>query len=496
MTKYIEAFIFFAFFCAITVIAQDKTVVFTRDIVHGSNQKFNSGTAKPDTIMYGGIEISSKNAAFAIKNISSFNFYGGKHQFLALAGTITKVEFTFDSNNNNSFKGDGYSKGVWKGNAQSFTLTTDHVVKVSKIIVTYRPFDIPLVGDGSRANPFTVSDALSLSRYYVSKNSDILSNSCINIKGIVGSVNSVPDEISKLNTCCYSIVDSIDGVNYLNIKAGRYLSNADFISAEQIQKGDQVVAFGKLLSSQDPATGRKTTELASGNYISVFWGNDVVIDETANNEITNDLRHATIRMTRSFAKKAWNSLVLPFDMSAQQVKKVFKENIQIADYVGTTLNADETYTLNLESCMTITANHPVFVYGAANVENVVIEDVNIVKGTSVNMPSDAAFAFVGSYGEMALQENDWFISSDNNFYRAKGNEKMKATRAVFRPVSSITSTKSLKTNLVDRPTGVSVIANDDNRPISNIPIYNLAGQRVTKSYRGVVVSGGKKYLNL
>jgi hypothetical protein len=30
---------------------------------------------------------------------------------------------------------------------------------------------------------------------------------------------------------------------------------------------------------------------------------------------------------------------------------------------------------------------------------------------------------------------------------------------------------------------------------ANAPVYNLAGQRVSKSYRGVVVQNGKKFVN-
>jgi hypothetical protein len=43
-------------------------------------------------------------------------------------------------------------------------------------------------------------------------------------------------------------------------------------------------------------------------------------------------------------------------------------------------------------------------------------------------------------------------------------------------------------------TGVTNIEVNDNLD-ANAPMYNLAGQRVTKSYKGVVIVNGKKMLN-
>lgn len=94
---------------------------------------------------------------------------------------------------------------------------------------------------------------------------------------------------------------------------------------------------------------------------------------------------------------------------------------------------------------------------------------------------------------MTLQANDWFISSDNKFYLAAGTETMKATRAVFRPVKTGITPQSLKSNLVDRPTSIANV-NVDALSASDSSIYNLAGQRVSENYHGIVIKRGKKYL--
>ena len=341
-----------------------------------------------------------------------------------------------------------------------------------------------LTGNGTKDNPYTVNDVSIWS------GANALPNTNVYVKGIVGGVlTSSEDE----KCSDYVVVDKLGDTSLLEIHGGKYLNNMDFTSAEQLKEGDQVVIYGKLSSSQDPKTENKIVEVVKGNYIAKFWGNELTIDEEKEkNEVTGDMRHATLKLRRKFNKNAWNSLVLPFDMTAEQVQQTFGESTQLAEYVGTTENSDGSFTLNFDETTNITANTPVFVYGANPTVDKTIEDVFVEKGTAELTPSGATFAFTGSYDKMSLRANDWFISQDNNFYLATGGEKMKGTRAVFRPVKSVTAPQSLKTNLVERPTGIATANVDLNA--ANSFIYNLSGQRVSDSCRGVVIKDGKKYV--
>lgn len=498
MKRILSVFILILILSAIDVAAQNKsvTVTFTTDAIVGSNPKFNSSIAVPDSMNFGGIVINSTNASFGISGSDTYRFYSnGVTTFSALFGNITKIEFEFQTKKEGAFNNPNvgkYSNGKWTGNAQSVTLTTSTRGWVKKIVVTYNSSDTTLVGDGSVTKPFSVKDAVTLMNAKV--NPDVLQQTYVNVKGIVCSILSKEDEITKQATCYYSIVDSIGSQDSLVVNAGRYLNNEDFTSSDQLVRGDKVMICGKLSSSQGSQSGSMTTELVSGNYIAQFWGNDLTVDErNEKNEISADLRHATVKLFRTFSAKAWNSLVLPFDMTAEQVKQTFGDNTQLANYVGTTQNEDGTFTLNFKTATIITANIPVFVYGANKEVDMTLEDVEVVKALATHVPSDAVFAFTGSYDKMTLQANDWFISSDNKFYLAAGTETMKPTRAVFRPVKTGITPQSLKSNLVDRPTSITNV-NVDALSACDSSIYNLAGQRVSENYHGIVIKKGKKYL--
>ena len=497
MKRILSVYIMILFLGVIDVAAQNNSieVTFTIDSIKGSNTKYGGLSAVADSMMFGGIAIKSTNASFGISGSNkTYRFYSNDTTTVsALFGKITKIKFTFANKHEVTFKTpkDGkYSKGTWTGNAQSVTLETSTAGWVEKIVVTYTPSDITLDGDGSITNPFSVKDAVTL--IGAKENSDVLQETYVNVKGIVSSIQS-GEEITTQKTCYYSIVDNIGEQDALVVKEGRYLNNTDFTSSDQLMKGDQVVLCGKLSSSGESQSESVTKELIGGNYIARFWGNELTVDEGKEKNEVTDMRHATVKLSRTFSANSWNTLVLPFNMTEEQVKETFGKDTQLANYEGTTQNKDGTYTLNFEDVKTITANIPLFVYGAATKVDKTLEDVEVKSASATYVPSGAAFAFTGSYDKTRLLANDWYISSDNKFYLAVGTETMKATRAVFRPVQTGVTAQSLKSNLIDRPTGVANVIVDA-LSASDSLIYNLAGQRVSENYHGIVIKGGKKYL--
>ncbi len=341
-----------------------------------------------------------------------------------------------------------------------------------------------MTGDGTQDNPYTIADVLTLG-------ADGVTGKKVYVKGVIGAVQSTADDVNQEKSCTYSIVDAAGDEQSVIVNGGKYLAQADVVSSDQLAAGDQVVLCGKLELADD-----QTVRLAAGNYIDHFWGNAMTLDENAASNGVDDMRHATVTLHRTFNANAWNSLVLPFDMAAGRATEVFGPDASFANFTGTTLNADGTCTLVFEATDRLSANTPVFVYGATNAVDAVIEDVHVVSGTPSVTPGDAAFAFSGSYGTMTLSANDWFISSDNNFYCAIGTEQMKATRAVFRPLQTEAGSGSLRFSVGQRPTSIgSIGVGEATLRTRTLRVYNLMGQTVDDTYHGIVIVNGKKYVN-
>ena len=341
---------------------------------------------------------------------------------------------------------------------------------------------LQLTGEGTLEKPYTVADVIAI------VNDGAQTKNPVYVKGIVSKVVSSANNIEQYKNCDYFIVDEEGSSASIEAFRGKYLGNTDFTSLAQIAAGDKVILCGVMTKYND------IVELDRDNYIAKFWDiAELVLDEKADNNNIVAKRHATVCMDRTFNANAWNTLVLPFDMTAEQVTATFGADTKLANYMGTTMNEDGTYTLNFLTTDVITANTPVFVYGAKNVDTQTIEDVNVVEGEPVATPANAAFAFQGSYGKMQVNADDWFISGDNNFYRAKGTESMKATRALFRATTAEAAAKGLTISIDGEATAIQGIVTD--KADSDAPAYNLAGQRVADNYRGIIIKGGKKYLN-
>lgn len=341
---------------------------------------------------------------------------------------------------------------------------------------------LQLTGEGTLDKPYTVADVIAI------VNDGAQTKNPVYVKGVVSKVVSTANNIEQYKNCDYFIVDEEGSSASVEAFRGKYLGNTDFTSLDQIAAGDKVILCGVMTKYKD------IVELDRDNYIAKFWDiAELVLDEKADNNTIEAKRHATVYMDRTFNANAWNTLVLPFDMTAEQVTATFGADTKLANYMGTTMNEDGTYTLNFQTTDVITANTPVFVYGAKNVDTQTVEDVNVVVGDPVATPASAAFAFQGSYGKMQVNAGDWFISSDNNFYRAKGTESMKATRALFRATTVEAAAKGLTISIDGEATAIQGIVTD--KADSDAPAYNLAGQRVADNYRGIIIKGGKKYLN-
>lgn len=219
----------------------------------------------------------------------------------------------------------------------------------------------------------------------------------------------------------------------------------------------------------------------------------IVIDENAaSNPSVNGTYDVTLH--RTFNNNAWNSLVLPFSLDAAQISDAFGSDVKVASYTGAKLNNDGTYTLNFKQLEqnAIEANVPVIIYGVnASTEWYTFKGVSVETGSTTKTAN--WFDFVGFGNTATAEPGDWYVSSDNKLYKAKGGETILATRAVFRSSEpEASSAKALAISL-GSTTGISTII--QNSKDVNCPVYNLSGQRVDSTYHGIVIINGKKIIN-
>mgnify|MGYP000346371634 CR=1 FL=1 len=229
----------------------------------------------------------------------------------------------------------------------------------------------------------------------------------------------------------------------------------------------------------------------SGMIIHVLFAPTVDIDGTTDvKAIEPGMKN--IRFTRPL-KNGWNSICLPFNMSAFDFENSTDTKLQaLASYDGEVLNFEEVE--NLE------ANVPYLVYITGGYSEDGFHGFNI--GTEVFAAEPQAqcrggFCFQGNYTPSFAMRNRYGVAdhgAEGQFIQ-KGGEKstLPATGAYF---TASGKPASVKLNLGGEVTGIDsngVIISDS----ASAPVYDLKGVRVSNGSleglpKGLYIQGGKK----
>ena len=210
---------------------------------------------------------------------------------------------------------------------------------------------------------------------------------------------------------------------------------------------------------------------------------------------------ANVTLDRKLGEK-WNTIVLPFALTEAQVTEMFGEGAKVAAYKGSTVNGDHV-TLNFEEQTSMEANTPYMIKpgtdASKKVNGIILESASGLK--KVEDANNNGITFVGNYTTgQALQQNSFFISN-NTFYRASGQETMKAYRATFQVPSTLTEAKTMNTVFVGEGGSVTAIDDVHVSPQGSFDVYHINGMLVKKNAidlngldKGIYIINGKKYV--
>ena len=216
---------------------------------------------------------------------------------------------------------------------------------------------------------------------------------------------------------------------------------------------------------------------------------DITLDETSGYTPVTEETYANVTMTRKVVA-GYNTVCLPFDLTAEQVASVFGEDAKVYTFEDVPDGENSTINFNTKEGNTIAANVPVLISDATAVANTETKTVNgvILKSGDAKV-AGTNFDFVGTYAPIeAIEAGDYFIGN-GALYKSAGATSMKAFRAYIHD----------KTN---GQSGVKLYIDDIETAISEINgieaeqgvIYNIAGQRVNKAQKGIYIVNGKKVL--
>lgn len=211
----------------------------------------------------------------------------------------------------------------------------------------------------------------------------------------------------------------------------------------------------------------------------------------------------SISLNRKLVKGVWNTICLPFDVSAAQVKSVFGADVRMAalnaESKGNTLMFDNKTAEGIKAAVPyLIMPSEVKADNQYEFYNVSIKPENAAQASVVSTLD--GFAFKGIYNKVDITQDinnsksyAAFLGASNTLFKAKSGTTTKGFRAYF-AIPNSTATSALRVVVDGNATSIKnincgMVESDD-------AVYNLQGQRVDARslMPGLYIKAGKKFV--
>ncbi|MBR2631035.1 MAG: hypothetical protein IKD25_05860, partial [Bacteroidaceae bacterium] len=151
-------------------------------------------------------------------------------------------------------------------------------------------------------------------------------------------------------------------------------------------KADAELAIGTELTAALSEIEFTTTSSEAILFDNATFDIEIAENRVLLDELSTTMPEAAegvnVRVNRTLAANVWNTLVLPFDMTAEQVKAAFGNDVQLADFTGvdTEADADENIvgmTVNFQAITAIEANHPCLIKVSEAMNSFTVDGVDV-----------------------------------------------------------------------------------------------------------------------
>jgi len=228
------------------------------------------------------------------------------------------------------------------------------------------------------------------------------------------------------------------------------------------------------------------------------------------------LLHRTFTKSADNNKKGWNSIILPVDMTAAQVKEAFGEGVQMAEFDRLENNWIKFSTVNVAADgVVLHKNTPYIIYPTKEplgnysytIDGVTkILDGHVYVANGINYDDQTSnlthtvngggMTYTGSYSNPTAVSKNSYMFSKGDLVHTNKDHTVKAYRCWLKDDMHTGKMLmfSINGNGIDGTTGIHVI--EENKQNTNTGIYNLGGVRmntnnVDKLPKGVYVVNNK-----
>ena len=335
-----------------------------------------------------------------------------------------------------------------------------------------------------------------------------------------------------------SLGEGLKLTTYLDGKEQERLTNWKVLGADVIgSKGDSYAVLNPTKSfDQVRITPVKVLSALENLQIKGFalrtdmnddgtlngYDNLLVLDENKTLDVKKTYNNAKMLLRRTFTKnatndkKGWNSIILPVDMTAAQVKEAFGEGVRLAKFNALEDNWIKFSTVNVAGDnVVLEKNTPYIIYPTKEplgnysytidgVTQILDGPVYVAKGIDYDAQTSdlthtvngVGMSYTGSYSNPTTVSDDSYMFSKGDLIHTIKSHDVKAYRCWLKEDMHTGKILmfSLDGNGIGGTTGIHVI--EENKQNTNTGIYNLGGVRmntnnVDKLSKGVYIVNNK-----
>ena len=249
-----------------------------------------------------------------------------------------------------------------------------------------------------------------------------------------------------------------------------------------------------LTPSADGKTWTLAATPAFDIELEVEYETALALSETTDNSaaLTDwDGYEADVTLTRTLQAGGYNTFAVPFNMAIPEGWTVKELN--------TASIAGQVLTLNFADATTIEAGKPYLVKVAAQTDLSQAAFAGAIVSKETQPYTSATVDFIPTLGATDIETDDvrkiLFLGAENTLYRPNStSSRMKGFRAYFQ-LKEAAEVKGFELNLGDEDaTGIIEIQNSKFKNQDDDVIYNVAGQRLERTQRGINIVSGKKLI--
>ena len=297
---------------------------------------------------------------------------------------------------------------------------------------------------------------------------------------------------------------------YIN---GELNSSTTAITLRPTDVAPTLAYLGRSIFDADPALNGYLSDVRIYNYdlsaeevANLYSGIDITLDETQEQLPENSrVNSVKVKLNRTIGTSTWNTMCLPFDLTAAQVSSAFGSSVQLLELYRTATDG-QTTNLYFKEATSIEANVPYLMKNANQANTFTFNSVNYQPSTTPNVAivdqadDDITTTFKGTFYRKQLDNadgEDYYIVN-NQFKHSPGNVFIKGFRAYFNVKDDNGLAKNI--NIMTEDGNITGIIDIDGQFIDldnsgktlDGKIYDLSGRAVKNISNGIYIVNGKK----